>query len=167
MSHTDIYIIIGTACFVSTFGVYVFVRKIRQYTHPPTNLLTRRNHDIELQQFNVTDIDLNSLPEYPTSQAVINHLPIRWDEYNLPRYSQLTEYIHCPLENCINLDFILWFILGVLFFFLIKYYLLKLSNNNSRTVFTNGISTEVITFRNNYQEILSSKLNKGDRGFFF
>lgn len=56
------------------------------------------------------------------------------------------------------------FILGILFFFLLNYYIL--SNSNSQNVFTNGISTEVITFRNNYQEILSSKLNKGDRGFF-
>jgi len=47
------------------------------------------------------------------------------------------------------------FILGVLFFFLVKYCIFKLSKTNSRTVFTNGISTEVI--RRYYQELLISK----------
>lgn len=105
MNKTDIIWILSTASFASTFGVYVLVRKIRQYTQPPTNLLRRQNHDIELQnviepiQSNLRDIDLNSLPQYPTSQAVINQLPIRWSENSLPRYSQISEYfINSPLE---------------------------------------------------------------------
>ena len=86
----------------------------------------------------------------------------------LPIYQSIDGLnINCCLENNINLfDILIAFILGVLFFFLVNYCIFKLSKTNSRTVFTNGISTEVITFRNNYQEILSSKLNKGDQGFF-
>jgi len=42
----------------------------------------------------------------------------------------------------------------------------KLSNPCSRAVFTEGISKEVITFRDDYQQLLSSKLNKGDQAYF-
>lgn len=115
MNHTDIWIIIGTATFVSTVGVFVVIRKIIQYTKPPVNVL-HRNGDIELQEvidpiqhINVRDVDLYSLPQYPRAM-VNNHLPIRWG--NPPRYSQLSDnLINSSLENNINLDFIVWVIL--------------------------------------------------------
>lgn len=110
MEHNVIWILIGTLTFTSTLGVYVCYRKINQYFpfSQNRNVLRRRHQDIELQ-----DVDLSSLPEYPTSQAVINHMPIRWPENSLPRYSQLSgntgnslpgysqlsdNYINSPLE---------------------------------------------------------------------
>lgn len=113
MSHTDWIWIISTATFASTIGVYVLIRKIKQYTRPEENVLTGWNHDIELQyiepiQSNARDIDISSIPQYPTSQAVINQLPIRWS--NPPRYSEITNYyINSPLE------FNIFFPLEVLF----------------------------------------------------
>nr|UEP17205.1 hypothetical protein [Russula sp.] len=131
MSHQDIIIILATLGFASTFGVYVAIRKIKHYTSSPVNTLHRRG-DLELQEvidpiqhINVRDIDLSSLPQYP--QAMVNHIPIRWDVYVPPRFSHLTEntatgntppgysqltnnFINCPLENNINLDFV-WLIL--------------------------------------------------------
>ena len=95
MSHTEIIIVVGIITFISGVGVYGCIRSIPVSTPTPTNVLTRRNHDIELQNviepiqsnFNIRDVDLSSLPQYPSSQAILNHVPIRWTENYLPRYS--------------------------------------------------------------------------------
>jgi hypothetical protein len=106
-------------------------------------------------------------PQYPTYARVSNHTSYyeRFSSYGNPPSYQTIESINCPLEDYINLDHI-WisFILGLLFLLLVNYYIL--TKSNSQMIFTKGISTEVITFRKNYQQVLSSKLNKGDRGFF-
>jgi hypothetical protein len=116
MNKTDIIWIVATLTFSSTVGVWVLVRKIKQYTHTPTNVITRHNQDIELQnvidpiQSIARDVDLSSLPQYPTSQAIINHVPIRWNQYYPPRYSEIIDNINCPLELEI-LDFLDWLII--------------------------------------------------------
>ena len=51
MSHTDIILIITIITFSSTAGIYVAVKKIKQYTRAPENVLTRRG-DIELVDYN-------------------------------------------------------------------------------------------------------------------
>lgn len=143
MTHTQVYIILGVGLFITGFGGLVIYKEV-QFNFPflpGRNVLVRRHGDIELQDYiqpldNTRDIDLSSLPQYPTNQAIINHTPIRWDLYPVPRYSQLTEisapgysqltensgnilprysnltdnYINCPLENIINPDFIIWII---------------------------------------------------------
>jgi heme/copper-type cytochrome/quinol oxidase subunit 3 len=53
MSHTEIYLIVGTITFASTFGVYAVVRIIRQHMTPPVNRLHRRG-DIELNYIEPT-----------------------------------------------------------------------------------------------------------------
>ncbi len=160
-------------------GSFTIIKTINKLTRAPVNTLVRSG-DIELvdyieptrpqQIFNNQDLleshgrfsyyydrisDYGRVPSYRTGTPPIYQSVDRLN-------------INCCLENNINLFYILIaFILGVLFFFLVRYCIFKLSKTNSQTVFTNGISTEVITFRNNYQEILSSKLNKGDQGYFF
>lgn len=137
MSKFDIWTIIGTGTFVVTFGVFVVIRKVRQYTHEPTNVLTRSG-DIELQEtiqsgFNPRDVDLSSLPQYPQSQAVINHLPIRWAENNPPRYSQLTgNFINSPLEfEVIFPDgMILFLILAIFMVIIFIYFRWKMLNKS-------------------------------------
>jgi len=80
MTHSDIIIIVVTATFASTFGVYAAIRYINLHTRPPVNTLVRLG-DIELVDVNhihsnLRDIDI-SLPEYPTSQVLVNQIPIR------------------------------------------------------------------------------------------
>lgn len=50
MSHTDWIWIIVTISFSSTFGVFVAIKKIKQYTRPPVNTLVRSG-DIELVDY--------------------------------------------------------------------------------------------------------------------
>lgn len=110
MSHTDWIWILITISFSSTAGVYVAIRKIKQYTTTPVNILHRRG-DIELQEVidpiqsnYIRDIDLSSLPQYPQAMVNNNHIWINWD--NPPRYSQITNhFINSPLELD-SLDFI-------------------------------------------------------------
>jgi hypothetical protein len=100
-------------------------------------------------------MDLSSLPEYPTSQAVINHIPIRWeqfhiqlnseirsDQYYLPRYSEISNnypigdneisFINCPLEFEIIHPEFLKILLILLIFFVIIFLLTY--NNNRRII---------------------------------
>lgn len=176
MTHSQAWIIIGTASFAATFGVFVAIRRINYYTTTPVNTLVRRG-DIELgdyiepvrgqQTYNYTDLLAQPSPIHERIHDY-GRVPSYFSGGNPPSYYSYQPIdrwnINSSLEDSINPDYILIsFILGVLFIILVKYYIL---NTNSHMVFTKGISTEVITFRNNYQEILSSKLNKGDRGFF-
>lgn len=178
MSHTDIIWIVVTLSFSSTVGVYAAIRYINLHTRPPVNTLVRSG-DIELVDYiqPTRPQQIYNYPDLLESHGTISYYYERISDYGrvpsyrsgtLPIYQSIDGLnINCCLENNINLfDILIAFILGVLFFFLVNYCIFKLSKTNSRTVFINGISTEVITFRNNYQEILSSKLNKGDQGFF-
>lgn len=147
MTHTQVYIILGVGLFISGFGSLVIYKEF-QHNFPflqGRNVLSRRHHDIELQDANHIqsnlrdiDIDISSLPEYP--QAMINHIPIRWDVYAPPRFSHLTvntatgntppgysqitdNFINCPLELN-SWDFIHWLIfLSILIAFIIIRYL--------------------------------------------
>ena len=143
MTHTEVYILLGVGLFITGFGGLVIYREIKHNFPmlPGRNVLTRRHYDIELQdvnhiQSNLRDIDISSIPEYPTSQLLINQMPIRWDIYPPPRfdhlsgntatrntppgYSQIREsYINSPLENIINYDFIFWLILFILIYIII------------------------------------------------
>jgi len=100
MTHTDIYVILGVALFITGFGGLVIYKEVLHHFPilPGRNVLRRAHHDIELQDVNHIqsnlrdiDIDISSLPEYPTSQVLVNQMPIRWDIYPLPRFSHLTE----------------------------------------------------------------------------
>jgi hypothetical protein len=82
-------------------------------THEPVNRLVRPHQDIELQiiepihhSSNVRDIDINSLPIYPTFPRyswVSSQYP------TLPRYSEISDYIiHSPLEFEIIFPFSGW-----------------------------------------------------------
>jgi len=133
MSHSDLIWILVTATMWSTLGVYVAVRKIKQYTRPIENTLVRRG-DIELgdyiQHTNVRDIDLSSLPQYP--QVIVNNpLPVRWENPPFYRSGTLPHYqsvdginINCCLENNINLEIIL-----LIFIFLCFLILWRMRNN--------------------------------------
>lgn len=96
-TQTQIIIICGLAAVAIPLGTFVAIKTIRKIWGEPTNVLTRRNHDMELQNVDPIysnfhgETDLSSLPEYPTSQALINQMPVRWDVYPLPRFSNLTE----------------------------------------------------------------------------
>ena len=144
MTHTEVYILLGVGLFITGFGGLVIYREIKHNFPmlPGRNVLTRRHYDIELQDVNHIqsnlrdiDIDISSLPEFPTSQAFVNQMPIRWDRYSLPRFSHLSEntatgnrppgysqltnnFINCSLENNINLDFV-WVILFFIFILII------------------------------------------------
>jgi hypothetical protein len=82
MTHTDIIIVVGIVSSLTGVLLYGCIRSIPASMPTPTNVLTRRNSDMELQD-TVDPIhsnfhgetDLSSLPEYP--QAVINYSPVR------------------------------------------------------------------------------------------
>jgi hypothetical protein len=65
----------------------------------------------------------------------------------------------------IFLDFLISLIFGYFLFLLVNYLTFKLNITQSKSLYTNDISTNIITFTENYQEILSIRLNN-DSGFF-
>ena len=97
MSHTEIWIIIGTGTFVCTIGVFAVILRINHYAPRPQRVLVRQHHDIELQDVDIIrstrdNVDLGSIPELPPHLPVINHQPIRWNNYIPERFSQWTDY---------------------------------------------------------------------------
>nr|YP_010384619.1 hypothetical protein NDC34_mgp01 [Russula rosea]UHA57018.1 hypothetical protein [Russula rosea] len=105
MTNTEIYVLLGVVFFLTGFGGIVIYRECLPKFSSNRSVLRRDYHDIELQDViqPARDLDLSSLPEYPTTQgminhmpeipfqqAVINHMPIRWDLYPVPRYSQIS-----------------------------------------------------------------------------
>jgi len=173
MSHSDIIIIVVTLTFSTTFGVYALIRVINQHTRPPVNTLVRSG-DIELVdvnhiQSNLRDIDISSLPEYPTSQVWVNQTPIRWDIYPLPRFSHLTEntatgntppgysqitdnFINSPLELN-SWDFTHWLI----FLLIIGFIFFKYSKTNS--LYTMSISIPFSLFEIDFRDSFEWKFN--------
>lgn len=94
MTNTEIYVLLGVIFSITGFTSIVIYQHFK-YNFPfshDRNVLRRQHGDIELQDLiqPARELDLSSLPEYPTSQAIINYMPIRWPENYLPRYSQLT-----------------------------------------------------------------------------
>jgi len=57
------------------------------------------------------------------------------------------------------------FILGFLIFFLIRFLIFNYSKTENGLIFTKDISTNVITFTKNYQEVLTSRL-ANDTSYF-
>jgi hypothetical protein len=55
---------------------------------------------------------------------------------------------------------LLSFFVGCVFFFIVKYLILRFSENHENIVFTKGISSDVITFTRDYQELLSCRLGE-------
>jgi len=62
-------------------------------------------------------------------------------------------------------DFLISIIFAVVLFILIDYFTLKFSDSNNNSLFTKGISTNIITFSNNYQEILKCR-SDNDAGYW-
>lgn len=93
MTHTEIYILLGVVFFITGFGGLVVYRECLPKFSPNRSVLRRDHWDIELQDViqGGRELDLSSLPENPTSQVLINHMPIRWDVHTLPRFSHLSE----------------------------------------------------------------------------
>jgi hypothetical protein len=137
MTHTEVYWIVGTITFASTFGVYALVRKIQQHTPDTGNRLVRRRHDIELtdyiepsrpeQIYNYPDLlgsyhpiydrvsDSVRVPSYWTGNP-----PPSYQSGTIPSYQTVDRLnINSPLENSINLDYILIVFILVLFLILI------------------------------------------------
>lgn len=54
----------------------------------------------------------------------------------------------------------IYFLLGVISFFIVNYLIYKLSESKDKIIFTKGISTDVITFTKDYQEILTARLGE-------
>jgi hypothetical protein len=133
MSHSDIIIIVATLSFTSTFGVYVAIRKIKQYTRPTINTL-QRSGDVELmdyiepvrpqQTYNPQDLFEPVFPIYERFSVNYERLPsYRTD--TIPSYhTEDRLIINSCLENCVNLDFIL--IIFILVFFLILFRIIRI-----------------------------------------
>jgi hypothetical protein len=62
-------------------------------------------------------------------------------------------------------ELIISFILGALFFFIIDLSVFKYFERKDNIILTKGISTNEITFTNDYQELLSVRLGN-DAGYF-
>jgi len=98
MEHSQIiWVIIGTATFASTFGVYVAVRLIKQYTSPTRNTL-RRPADIELNDYieptrpqQIYHVDLE--PEFSLLERVQNYIPSLPPSYRLLLIKLLIDFI--------------------------------------------------------------------------
>nr|YP_009504236.1 hypothetical protein [Lactifluus hygrophoroides]AWX52961.1 hypothetical protein [Lactifluus hygrophoroides] len=81
MSHQEIILIVATISFISTFGVWIALKRINHYTNPPVNVLTRRG-DIELVDYiepvrpdpayNPWEIDLLSTQTYERIQVMLH-----------------------------------------------------------------------------------------------
>jgi|HubBroStandDraft_2_1064218.scaffolds.fasta_scaffold59268_2 hypothetical protein len=180
MSHTDYIIIVLGGCSLLGIGVCVAIREVNRYARPVENVLTRRG-DLELvdiieptrpqQIYNYPDL---LTPEFTTYERISNRVQSYWSgdppsyQTRIPSsYQTLPSYhtnINSCLENAINLDFILWFILFFMVILLIIYHLksrVKRNNEKSKIVFTKGISSDIITFTEDYQDLLSSKITDG------
>jgi len=162
MSHTDIIWIVGTLTFASSVGVFAAIRYIKLHTRPPVNTLVRSG-DLEL-----IDYIEPTQPHHNYPDLLVPQFPR--ESSTPPSYHTIDRLnINSSLEDNINLDYILFlilfFILGYLFFFIIKILLFKCYKNIDNIIFTKGISSNEITFTTDYQELLSVRLGN-DPGYF-
>lgn len=179
MTHSNIIIIVIGVSLASTAGVYVSIKKIIQYTSTPVNTLTRRG-DIELNDFMEPhfpeqvhyDMRFERISSGPTSQVSnITNYPNSdiWVDPHSPDGDVLNEYwfnINSCLEN-VNHDFIhfmillLILIMAIIIIFKYQTILRFFNNDKSKIVFTEGISSNIITYTEDYQDLLSSKITDG------
>lgn len=141
MTHQETIWVVATVCFASTFGVFATIRYIKLHTRPPVNTLVRSG-DIELVDYiePTRPQQIYNYPDLLESHGRFSDYYGRVQSYwsgTPPSYQTVDRgYINCCLENNIDLfDIIIAFILGVLFFFLVNYCILKLSKINSKTEF--------------------------------
>ena len=99
MTQSNIIIMIVGISIASTFGVYVAIKKINQYTRTPLNTLTRETGDIELIDY----IEPTHPGEtyYPVD-LTIPHYINNGEYYENGRIHQV--FINSSLEK--NVDFI-------------------------------------------------------------
>lgn len=178
MSHLDIIIIVVSISLASTLGVYASIKIINQYTRTPLNTLRRETGDIELNDLIEPRLPeqvhhfmrferISDVPTGPTSDVSYRtNLPSSdiWVDPSSPDGDILNEYwfnINSGLEKDINIDFI-WGLIFITMILIIYYFLSTVKRNNeNKIVFTEGISTNIITFTEDYRDLLSSKITDG------
>lgn len=179
MEHTNtIFIVLGISlpCILGACASYLI---INHYTSPASNLLIRRG-DIELNDYVEPSITIpEEVHQSITFERVPSSIPTdqiscrtnfpssdRWVEFNSPDGQLFDEYwfnINSCLENenIINPYFI-WGIIFIMMILIIYYILFRVKRNNeNKIVFTEGVSTNIITFTQDYQDLLSSKITDG------
>jgi YbbR domain-containing protein len=62
--------------------------------------------------------------------------------------------------NNLWFQIIISFLLGAILFFIIEYFSYKFFEKKNKTIFTQGISDNEITFTKDYQEILTAQLGE-------
>ena len=66
-----------------------------------------------------------------------------------------------PMHNLL-FQFAIYFLSGVIFWLIVDYLIYKLSGSKEKIIFTEGISTDVITFTEDYKEILTARLGENN-----
>lgn len=98
-------------------------------------------------------------------ETLENKIEERFDDF---RYS-FDNLINSPFEefNLLELfsDSIPFCLLALIIVFAIKYLIFRYFERQDKLVFTNGISTDVITFTRDYQEVLTSRLGNNTAYF--
>lgn len=117
------------------------------------------NHWTELPQpgfsNNIHWTDIPSNFSKGTSSITRFHIPT-----NPSSWDSNTPWIDSCLEKNINLEIIL--LIFIIMILIIYYFLSRVKRNNeNKIVFTEGISTNIITFTEDYQDLLSSKITDG------
>lgn len=177
MTTQDQIIIICVLAFIAApLGTFISIKTINKLTRPPVNTLTTRTGDIELGHY----IEPMRPPHSYQPIDSLNYEPYNWDERvpsfftgeyppsyysggNPPSFNSINR-VYCPLEDYINLDYILWIILFSVFFLLIWILRNKILNyfrKSDSLVFTEGISINEITFTKDYQKLLVDRLGDG------
>lgn len=138
MTTQDQIIIICVLAFIAApLGTFISIKTINKLTRPPVNTLTTTTGDIELGHY----IEPMRPPHSYQPIDSLNYEPYNWDERvpsfftgeyppsyysggNPPSFNSINR-VYCPLEDYINLDYILWIILFSVFLLLIWIYFMK------------------------------------------
>lgn len=152
MTHTDIIWIVVTLTFSSTVGVYAAIRYTNLHTRPPVNTL-QRSGDIELVDYiePTRPQQIFNYPDLLESHGRFSYYYDRISDYGrVPSYRTGTPPIYqsvdrlniiCPLEDYINLDYILILILSCFIFLWIRKLIIsnKLLISNKLNIIINHI----------------------------
>ena len=164
MTESNIIIMVVTITFASTFGVYVAIKKINQYTRTPMNTLNRETGDIELMDY--IEPTYPGQTYYPLDLTIPQNINMG-EHYENGRiyyyyYTNDPIFINSSLEKTIYIEFI-WCVIFIIIIILIFYLIISFYTgyNKKKIVFTKGISTDIITFTEDYQELLSRKITDG------
>jgi hypothetical protein len=117
-THDQIIAVCVLAIISVPLGTFIAIKTINKLSRPPVNTLTRSHGDIELGNYIEPDYsyypDLleSPAPTYYTGQ----YPPSYFSGGNPPSFNTI-DRINCPLEDYINLDYIL--LLVILLCFLI------------------------------------------------